>query len=204
MRAVSHLFLTRSRAAIFWFLVTCGSIAASGYQLQKVVAEVRTRPQYVLAGLPNLYYLAPDLKVETPTEVHVAQTRLAMETIFNRMPTRLNHPDRLAKLFTEEARDQIERGKAVLQVRRFADQRLHQKVELGETIVNIQEGEGSATTVATGQLVRTGVVDDTTINETWSVKIFFTWESNPSPDDHARYPTICNSVSLFSLERTFP
>ena len=204
MRAVTHLFLSRSRGAVFWFLVTCGTIAVTGFYVQNVVAEARTRPQYVMAGSPNLYYLSPDLEVETPTEMHVEQTRLAMETIFNRAPVRLDNPERLVKLFTPEARDQIAEGLIYPQAKIFRDNGLHQKAEIAETVVNIQEGEGTATTVAIGQLIRTGVVAETTINETWSVKIFFTWQRNPSFEDHSMYPTICNSVTFFSMERTFP
>lgn len=204
MRAVSHLFLARSRAAVFWFLVTCGTIGGSAFYVQEVVAEVRTKPQYVMAGSANLYYLAPDLDVETPTEMHVAQTRLAMESIFNRSPARLDQQNRLLKLFSDEALQQIKAGVIIPQLKTFRENQLHQKVEIGETIVNIQEGEGAATTVAVGQLIRTGVVGETTINETWSAKVFFTWQSNPNFEDHAMYPTICNSVTFFSMERIFP
>lgn len=204
MRAISHLFLSRSRYAVFWFLVTCGAIGASGYYVQTVVAEVRTHPQYVMAGLPDFYYLSPDLEVETPTQMHVSQTRLAMETIFHRTPYGLDHQKRLPQLFTEEAIRQIDEGVIRPQAAIFSENHLHQKVEIEEVIVNIQEGRGSATTVATGQLVRAGVIGDSTTNETWSVKIFFTWEANPDVTGLAMFPTVCNSVSFFSMERTFP
>jgi len=204
LRAISHLFLARSRAAVFWFLVTCGSIVGSAYYVQSVAADVRTAPQYVMGDSPDLYYLSPDLDVETPSEMHTANTRMAMETMFNRSPSRLDHEYRLRKLFTPQAQQQIYDGLIKPQAQNFRDSQLHQKVELEDTIVNIQEGKGEATTVATGQLLRTGVVGDSTLNETWSVKIFFTWKSNPNAEDHALYPTVCDSVTLFSMERIFP
>ena len=204
MKAISHLFLSRSRAAIFWFLVTWGSVGASFYYVQSLVAEVRTKPQYVMAGSPDLYYLAPDLYLETPTDLHVAQTRLAMETIFNRSPSGLDNADRLPLLFTPSAVRQIEERVVVAHSKEFREDQLHQKVEIEQTIVDIQEGQGAATTVATGQLIRTGVSGDRMINEIWTVKIFFEWERNPNAMELTLLPTVCKSVNFFTMERTFP
>jgi hypothetical protein len=172
--------------------------------VQSVAADVRTKPQYVMGDSPDLYYLDPSLQVDTPTELHKDVTRLAMETIFNRSPSHLDNEDRLNHLFTPQAVQQIQNGVIQPQADNFRDNHLHQKVEMEDTIVNIQEGKGEATTVATGQLIRTGVSGDSTINETWSIKLFFTWKSNPNLDDHAMYPTICDSVTFFSMERISP
>ncbi len=204
MRAVSHLFLSRSRAAVFWFLVTCGSLGGSAWYVQSLAADVRTRPQYVMGDSPELYYLAPNLDVDTPTEMHSADTRQAMETIFNRSPSHLDNEERLDHLFSPKAAEQIRAGIITPQAERFQEEQLHQKVELEDTIVNIQEGMGEATTVSTAQLIRTGVANGTTINETWSVKVFFTWKSNPNLKEHAQYPTICDTVTFFSMERISP
>jgi hypothetical protein len=184
--------------------MTCSTIGASAYYVQNVVGKVRTRYQYVLADSPNLYYLTPDLKVETPTEMHVAQTRLAMEAIFNRSPTQPDNLSTLNKLFTTEAQGQIMAGVITPQSKDFLENRFHQKVEVAEIAVNIQEGEGIATTVATAQLIRVGVSGTNTINETWSVRSFFTWKSNPDFKTRAMHPTICDSVTFFSTERISP
>lgn len=204
MRAISHLFLSHSRAAIFWFLVTWGCVGVSLYYVQSVVASVRTKPQYVMAGSPDLYYLAPDLHVETPTDLHVGQTRLAMETIFNRAPSGLDNEERLPLLFTPHAIGQIQDRLLRGQSREFKENQFHQKVEIEETTVKIEEGEGSATTVATGQLVRSGVSGDRAINELWTVKMFFEWARNSNLTGQSLLPTVCNSINVFSMERTFP
>jgi hypothetical protein len=169
-----------------------------------VAAEVRTRPQYVMGNSPDLYYLAPDLDVDTPTELHAADTRLAMETLFNRSPSHLDREDLLEHLFTAKAIDKIRAGIIEPQAQGFQENQFHQKMELEDTIVNIQEGQGEATTVATAQLIRTGVANGATVNETWSVKVFFTWKSNPNLKDHAMYPTVCDTVTFFSMERISP
>lgn len=172
--------------------------------MQSAVAKVRTEYQYVMAGSPNLYYLSPDLEVETQTEFHLAQTRLAMETIYNRTPTQVDNQTRFLKLFTDEARSQIFKSLLAPQAREFIGKRLHQKVELGEVVVDIQEGEGTATTVATAQLIRVGATETNTINETWTVSTFFNWKKNPDVQTLGMYPTVCDSVTFFSTERISP
>jgi hypothetical protein len=189
---------------VFWFLMTCAAVGGSAYYVQSVAAELRTKPQYVMGNSPDLYYLSPNLEVETQTDLHSAYTREAMETIFNRNPLRLDHEDRLLKLFSSDAIAQIRAGVIAPQAQTFADDHLHQKVEIGDIVVNIQEGMGAANTRATGQLIRTGVSGDSTINETWSITLYFTWKSNPKIEDHAMYPTICDSVTFFSMERISP
>ena len=202
MRAVSHLFIARSRAAIFWFFVTVGSIVGSALYVQSVIADVRTLPQYVMAGSPDLYYLSPTLETENANQMHTAQTRLAMETIFNRNPSGLDHQDRRFKIFAPEANQQVTRSIILPQVMTFQDFQFHQKVEIEKVVVNIQEGMAVATTVANAQLLRTGLVDNQVVNEIWSATVFFTWTRNPSPRDEGMYPTVCTSVTFFKMERT--
>jgi hypothetical protein len=189
---------------VFWFLVTCAVVGGSAYYVQSVAAELRTKPQYVMGNSPDLYYLSPNLEVETQKDLHSAYTREAMETIFNRNPLHLDHEQRLLKLFSADAVAQIEAGVIKPQAQVFVENHLHQKVEIGEIVVNIEEGMGKANTKATGQLIRTGVSGDSTINETWSITLFFTWKSNENIQDHAMYPTICDSVTFFSMERASP
>jgi len=189
---------------VFWFLLTCGVIGGGAYYVQSIAADLRTKPQYVMGNSPDLYYLEPDLQVEGQKDLHAYYTRLAMETILNRNPVRLDNEERLGKLFTDEAIAQIQKGVIDSQAQTFAEYHLHQKIEIAEITVNIEEGQGKANTKATGQLIRTGVSGDTTINETWSIALFFTWKANKNIEDHAMYPTKCDSVTFFSMERISP
>lgn len=185
-------------------MVTCATMTASAVYIHDASLKVRTRPRYVFTESPHLRYITPDLKTESLETLHSEQTRLAMETIFNRTPSRLDHLDRARLLFDDEAREHIYQTLLAPQAKTFLDNRFHQKVEIGEVIVNIHEGRGQATTVATGQLVRVGSNEQLTINETWSVKVFFTWRQNDNPKTRALFPTVCDSVNFFSMERVFP
>jgi hypothetical protein len=204
MRAVANLFIARSRAAIFWFLVTCASVVGSAWYIQDVIADVRTKPQFVMAGTESLYYRAPDLKTFDITSMHADQTILAMETIYNRGPAGLDHQNRRFKLFTKEANQKITEQVIMPQVLLFADNQMRQKVELDSPVVNPMPGQSNATTVATGQVLRTGIAGGKVVNEAWNVKVFFTWTLNPSLDDRSMYPSICKDITFFKMEKTFP
>lgn len=204
MRAVSHLFIARSRAAIVWFFVSVGSVVASAVYVDSVIEDVRTLPQYVMAGGAGLYYLSPDLDVDTSNEMHTSQTRLAMETIFNRSPSGLDHQDRRFKVFTPEVNQAITREEIIPKLAEFQDNQYHQKVEIERTVVNIQEGVSNATTVSYAQLLRTGIIEGKVVNEIWDTTVFFTWTRNRTPRDEGIYPTICTSVKFVKMERNSP
>lgn len=204
MRAVANLFISRSRAAVFWFFVTCASLVSAAVYVQSVVKDVRTLPQFVMAGNADLLYLTPTLEVDDLTSLHTSQTKLAMETIFNRGPAGLDHQDRRFSLFTDDANGVINQEVVAPQVLMFRDTKAQQKVEIENIFVNPAPGQGEATTVCYGVLFRTGVENNKTVNQSFSVKVFFSWKSNPNPEEHAMYPTICNSVSFLSTVQTFP
>ena len=204
MRAVDQLFISRSRAAFFWFTVAWTVPVLAAWYTQSVVANLRTLPQFVMGGLPTFHYQAPDFGTETIQQLHAAQTRLAMETIFNRSPSGLDHQDRRFHLFNDEANKIVNQEVVAPQVLMFRDTNAYQKVEIERIDVNIQVGQGEATTLAFGQLIRTSVEDNLMVNKAFSVKVFFNWKSNPNPEERALYPTICDEVTFFSTLQTFP
>lgn len=204
MQAVAKLFIARSRAAIFWFTVCVAVVVSSGMYVESRIAQVRTRWQFVMAGSNTLVYLNPDLSSDSREDLHAMQTRMAMETIFNRGPAGLDHQARRFKLFTPDSNDTINAAVVAPQVLMFRDSEAHQKVEIEKIEVNIQEGFGEALTVGYGQLIWTGKQDGIFINRVYTVKVFFTWKLNPNPTDRALYPTICTDVNFFSTIQTYP
>ena len=184
-----------------WCLVTIASMVGSAHYVQSVIKDVRTRPQYVMASSSDLYYLTPDVRVEGMPELYAAQTRLAMETIYNRGPKGLDNDRRRGKLFTPEANRQITDLIVLPELQAFRNLNLHQKVEIGEIDVVIEEGRGNSSSTAQAQLTRSGFSEDQTLNESWLVTVQFIWQSNPDPDDHAMYPTVCKSLSVLKLEK---
>lgn len=204
MKAVANLFIARSRAAIFWFLVTCAVVVSSAMYVESRIDEVRSNWQFVMAGSSSLYYLDPHLEAENRQELHGAQTRLAMETIYNRGPNGLDHQTRRFNIFSPEANAIINSAVVAPSVLSFRDTQSHQKVEIERINVNLQEGIGESTTLAFGQLVRTSQENGMFVNRMFNVKVLFTWRANPSPVTRALYPTICSDLQFLSTIQTYP
>ena len=202
MYAVAHLFTARSRAAIIWFLVTLASIAASLGYVENTIAQARTQPLYVMAGSPELHYISPTLeevRLDARQALHAEQSRLAMETLFNRTPSGLEHTTRRLKLFSLEANRQINQDIIIPQVKPFREYQIHQKVEIESIVVNLREGQAEADVTATALLFRTGIENGQTLNQTWSVKVFFSWTRNPDITWSTLYPTQCREFALLRL-----
>ena len=204
MRAVANLFIARSRSAVFWFAVTCVAPLAAGWYVQSVIADVRTLPQFVMTGLPTCHYKTADLEFESMQQMHAIQTRLAMETIFNRSPGGLDHHERRFHLFSDAVNEIINREQVTPQVLFFRDTKSYQKVEIEKIDTNVEEGKGVSSTLAYAQLIRTGMENGMFVNKSFSVKVFFEWETNPNPVERPMYPTICTGVTFYSTIQTFP
>lgn len=205
MRAVSHLFIARSRAAIVWFMVTVGTVVGSAAYVQMRIENLRSLPQYVIVGGSSLFYVDPYHNAEDINTLHADQTRLAMETIYNRGPDGLDHQARLYALFAPDVIETVNHTIVEPEVVLFRDRHAHQKVEiLGGIQVTPSVGAGEATTVAKAQVLRTSVDGGRVVNTIFNVKVFFEWTLNPNLSDRALFPTQCKSVEFFSAIQIFP
>jgi len=176
MKGVVDLFIAKDRIAIFWFLTACGVIVVAAWYLDRTIRAVHNQPQFVIMDSAGVYYIAPTGDFENAIDLHAAQTRLAMETLFNRGPKGLDSPKRLSKIFGRDAVEYIlEEMKA--ESATFRDQDIHQKVEIDRTEVLKTVGEGALTS-ATSQIIRVGVFKGKTFNEVYDVKARFSWVLN--------------------------
>lgn len=192
MKGVVDLFIAKDRIAIFWFLAACGVIIASAWYLDRTIRAVHTRPQFVIMDSAGVYYLAPTVDFENAVELHAAQTRLAMETLFNRGPNGLDSPKRVPKIFGRKAvefiAEEMQSENAA-----FKNQDIHQKVEVSKTEILKTVGEGALTS-ATGQVIRVGVFKGKTFNEVYDVQARFSWVLNKDMRNNGQFPTV--SVQL--------
>jgi len=169
MKGVVDLFVAKDRTAILWFLIACVSIALSAAYVKTMVAEVRSKPQFVI---------------------------MAMETIFNRNPSGLDNDNRRPRLFVGQANDSIDQELAK-ESAIFRDEEFHQKVEVDDIQVLRTTGEGEALTSAKGQLIRIGKFKGKPINETWEVEAKFVWALNKGfGRRNAFFPTVCRQIQV--------
>src|SRR5580704_5627889 len=156
MKSVVDLFIVKDRTAVFWFTMACVSIVCSAIFVQRVLAAINTKPQYVIMDASGVYYLAPSVDFEKARALHVAQTRLAMETLYTRDLDVLRFDARSKKLFTPDAIIQMRKDLLYPDAKPFSEQKVHQTIEIDEADIfkNKIDPSGVAITYAKGRLER--------------------------------------------------
>ncbi len=194
MKGVSDLFISKEKLAYFWFLVSCGCVAATAWHVNSIAADGDSRMLYVIMNRQDVMYLDQNLSTEGPKDFFDAQARLACETLMNRGPGGPLNPKRLPKLFTGDAMawimEDVRGQRADFNARQF-----HQMVEVGEVQVFLGE-DGGAITVATGQVIRVGVdqVEAKVVNEVYSMNARMVWEPNVNMRDSKLFPFVCREA----------
>ncbi|RBP48147.1 hypothetical protein DES53_101947 [Roseimicrobium gellanilyticum] len=203
MKSVVDLFVVKDRTAIFWFTVACVSIVCSAIFVQRVITAVQVKPQYVIMDSTGSYYLAPSVEFEKALELHAAQTRLAMETLYTRGPEMLTFESRLKKLFTQEANTQIRKDLLNPDEKPFREQQIHQSIQIEQAGVykNLIDPRGQAVTFAKGKLTREITFKGQSKTEVLDVEVYFWWRINTRMADNGLFPTVCTKFKASDPKR---
>jgi hypothetical protein len=203
MKSVVDLFVVKDRTAIFWFTVACMSIVCSAIYVQRVITAVQVKPQYVIMDATGGYYLAPSVEFEKATELHAGQTRLAMETLYDRGPEALTFDSRLKKLFTPAAISQIRKDLLIPDEKPFREQKMTQTIEIEEAGVykNLVDPRGQAVTHAKAKLTRSGTFKGQAKTEVLDVDVFFWWRINTRMAENGLFPTVCTKFKASDPKR---
>lgn len=196
MKSVVDLFVVKDRTAIFWFTMACVSIVGSAIFVQRMLAAISTKPQYVIMDANGTYYLAPSVEFEKARSLHVAQTRLAMETLYTRDLDQMRFAARAKKLFTRDAIDQIHHDVLDPDANPFKEQKVEQTVEVTEADIfkNKIDPRGAAITYAKARLTRNSKFKGQAKTETFTVECFFFWRINTRMADNGGFPTFCYQI----------
>jgi hypothetical protein len=187
-KPVIDLFIQKDKVALFWFLFAIVATAGFWSERQKLIRIYQKKPQFFVMDANSTYYLPAAIDFEDAKQVHAAQTRLAMEAVFNRNPSGPDNPDRLKrilglKLYQETTKRLEEETKA------FRAKEIHQKIELG-AIQILQVRDDSVLTAVEGQLIRNGVFRNKPFTEVLEVSAQFKFILNPDMRHNGRFPTV--------------
>lgn len=193
MKGVTDIFISKEKLALFWFSLACLFLAITGWHTYNVAVSSRGSMLYVPIEKSE-FYLDRSLDQHELDDVINYHTRLALETYLNRGPNGMLNTDRKELLFSGLALEQVG-----LDLRDnaydFEKRRIHQMVEVGG--VNVEYSlDGSAETVATGQIIRVSV-DPTTneaVTQSIAVSARMEWIRNPNLRDSRRFPFVCTNV----------
>ncbi len=190
MKGVTDIFISKQKLAIFWFLVALACIIGTAWHLYSVALEGRSRMLYVPVMTSDVY-IDEHLSKQDLSDIVDYQTRLILETFFNRGPNGPVTPERLPFLFTPAGREQAE-----VDIRSnsydFAKRQVHQMLELGKVNI-LQSSDGGASTEATGQLIRVSEdpVSKQTMVQSFTFRALMNLERNLNQRDAGRFLFIC-------------
>jgi hypothetical protein len=196
-----ELFISKEGMATLWFYLAAGAVLASAVYAERATANKGLQPQViVMGGEDSLVY--PIVKqspfaAEYEAELHDSQTRLLMDTIFNKSPSGLDAPDRCRRLVSKDVWNWIQFHLLEPENDAFKKGGVHQKVSIQSlTITPEDSGIGGSTSVeVVAQLIRTGTVDREIFNQLWKLSATVVWSYNPSLKDCGRHPLLCTSLS---------
>lgn len=184
--------------ATFWFLVAAGAVVWAAFYVYRTATTAGLRPQYIIMeGKGSEVKPFPiELSPERDNEMHTLQTRLLMDSLFNKAPEGLDAEDRCKRLMTKAAWNMATRDVIDMQKEAFKDGRIHQKVEIESMSFRKIPDEQATIASVKGQLLRTGIFEAKIFNEVWVVRATFKWVRNKSLRDCARFPIVCSTLTV--------
>lgn len=194
MKTVVDLFIAKDRTALFWFTMACAAILCSGIYISKMVGDVSKKPQYVIMDGNGVYYLVPSVEFELATDLHIAQTKLVMETIYNRLPSKLVFEDRVNRLFYKGGIEQL-KTELLKDSKKFKEEQREQTIEITDIKV-VSVKSSSVVTEGRGILTRRSTYGGREQVETLTVAGRFGWIMNPSMAANGLFPTVCVQILL--------
>lgn len=171
------LLMTLIHGAAYWYLAS----------------RMGGKPQVILMD-SNTYYLPKSLDFSDAKELHVSQAGLLMESLLDRGPDGLDHPERLKRLCEKTAYQ--ESSKYIQkEAEAFAAKKLHQKFEL-RSVQLLQAEDNSVLVAIDGQLIRTGAFSGEPFNEALSVTARLLFVRNASVVINGAFPTLLRSLEI--------
>lgn len=196
MKNVVDLFIAKDRTSLFWFTMACASILLSSVYVSKIIADVNTKPVYVIMDRNGTYYYAPSIEIKQATPLHEAQTRLAMETIYTREPRALKFKTRLPMLFAGGAVTSVT-AEFDRESAKFIEEARSQTVEVQSIEIGEPVPGTAVVTRAKGILTQTRTFGGKTETTRFSVSAGFGWGINMGMGtDNSNPPTICIAARL--------
>jgi hypothetical protein len=195
MKNLVDLFVAKDRTAVFWFVMACASIVCSAIYTRTVIADVRTKPQYVIMDGNGIYYKAPSVEFAQAEALHLAQSRLAMETIYTRTPRNVVFDERVPRLFYASAKDGFYK-EITTEAKKFEEEERSQTVEV--TSVEVMPGYPKSVAVvrAKGIITRHSIFKGKEKTEQFTVNNQFVWILNPNMETNGGFPTLCYQMLL--------
>lgn len=187
------IFTERAKLARFWFILFLAACIAFTAERIHMAAAFQRQAQFIVMD-SDTYYLPKTLDFVAAKELHETQLCLAAETLLNRGPSGMDHPERLKRLFDKASYLQALK-RTQLESEEFEAKQMHQKLEIGR-IQLLQVKDSSVLASFEGQIIRSGAFDSKPFVEVLVVKGRMKFERNPGMILNGAYPTVVRSFEI--------
>jgi len=180
----------KEKIASIWrglfFLAIVGWTLDHCYTLYR---NTQSQTKFIVVDSQGTFYLSPDLEFDNATDVHARQTRLAMETLFNRGPNGMDRPKQFQQVFSSQQRKKMETNIFAKEAKEFTTKQIHQKIECRE-VKMLQLHDKSVVTGVSGQLIRNGMFQGKPFIEVFEITARFKFILNDDLKVNGMYPTV--------------
>lgn len=182
------VFVSQNAVAKVWFALFLVVLGLSVWDRQRLVAALTQKPLFFAVDSAHTFYISSLTDFEQAKDVHDVVTRMAAECLYNRNPKGSDAAERMRLLFFAKAWD---KGKALIakEERLFLEENIHQKIELGPTLI-VQTTQDQVVTSVTGQVIRTGVLNRVPYTDVFKAEINFRLVLNKDMRSNGRYPVV--------------
>lgn len=195
MKASRALFVSKEGTATFWFLLAAGAVIATFFYTRSIVLNAGLRPQFIIMTDPDVRPMLIEQDPAREAEIVADQTRLAMDSIFNKTGSGLDSDARCRHLLARDAWDWVKSELLDKQADVFRESRMHQKVEIEKIELHPQDHEDATLASVQGQLLRVGIYGGKVFDEVWAVHAELMWTHNPSLRTLGRQPLVCSAFT---------
>jgi len=183
----ARLLVLRDRLPWFWFFFTIAVLLLSAIDRYHIVSQFKQRERVVIIDPAGTYYLSPLLQFQEAKELHVQQAELATLAFLERNPKDFDNPDLLKLLFLKPALGKAQ-DERISESVEFRAKQLHQKAEIGRIDI-LATRDNEVLAAVTGQIIRSGIVQDKAFTEAFPFTLRLRLLRNPNMALNGRFPT---------------
>ena len=183
----TRVFVDKDRTAFLWFCVATVAVALTFIQPHFLMRKLKEKERVVILDPAGTYHVAPLLRFQDARDLHAQQSTLVVLAVLERNPKGLDHPELLRQLLLKPAYEKAQRLVAA-EAPEFKAKNWHQKPEIARIDI-LETRENFVLTQVTGQLIRAGVFEGRTFNESLPFKLSLKMSRNPDMVQNGRFPT---------------
>ena len=184
------LFPNNTKAARFWFFLSCGLGILSVIQPILIVEAMKSRERIIIMDEAGTFHVSPALKFEESAPMHDYLSSVSCMALLSRGPKGPDNPPLQKQLFYKKAYDKIE-DFYQKEIEHFAKKNIHQKVEI-KSIKILKTAEKTVLSRVNGQLIRIGTFEGRKFTDVKDFVLQMTLYRNPRMGANGRLPLLVN------------